>query len=78
MSDHSGPIGAPTLGEKLKALGARFKKLTGAVLGGATGVAVSAALDGFGWHIDPSLASAIALVLAAVGTGIAPPNTPKE
>jgi hypothetical protein len=78
VAEHSGPIGEPTLSERLRTLGARFKKLGGAVLGGATGVGVAALLDALGWPVSEPLAGAIAMVLAAVGTGIAPANTPKE
>lgn len=69
---HNDPIGEPTIGERLRALAARFKKLGGAVLGGA------AVLDALGWPVSEPLAGAIAMVLAAVGTGFAPANAPKE
>lgn len=78
MADHSGPIGEPTITERLHAVGARFKKLGGAVLGGATGVGVATILEAVGWPVSEPLAGAIAMVLAAIGTGLAPANTPKE
>lgn len=60
--------------DRAKQISAPVRKLLGSVLGGATGVGVTAILEGFGVHLDGSVASAIALVLAAVGTYIAPQN----
>ena len=62
---------------RLRALAAPVKKLLGSILGGATGVGVAAALDAVGWHLPTSVDGAIAVLLAALGTWLAPANAPK-
>lgn len=62
---------------KLLAALAPVRKLAGSVLGGATGVGVAAVLDAVGWHLPTAVDGAIAVVLAAAGTWLAPANAPK-
>lgn len=55
---------------------ATVKKAVGAFLGGATGAAVVVVLGWFGVTVSEQLAAALALVLATVGTYLAPKNEP--
>jgi hypothetical protein len=52
------------------------KKAVGAFLGGATAAAVTVVLGWFGVEVSAELAAAFALVLATVGTYLAPKNEP--
>lgn len=54
----------------------RIWKAIGAALGGVTGAAVVAVAGAFGADVSPELGAAIALILATVGTAIAPRNEP--
>ncbi|WP_026874282.1 hypothetical protein [Jiangella gansuensis] len=56
----------------------RTRKAVGALLGGVTGAAVIAVADAFDADVEPTLAGAIAVILAAAGTWLAPPNEPAE
>ncbi|HEX6682422.1 MAG TPA: hypothetical protein VF062_06480 [Candidatus Limnocylindrales bacterium] len=52
----------------------RFSKLIGSVLGGVTSAGVAAVLSAFGVEVTPAVAAAIAVLLAALGTYLAPAN----
>jgi hypothetical protein len=52
----------------------KYRKLFGAVLGGATAGAVIAILDAVGVQVDLATATTIAGVLASIGTLVAPRN----
>lgn len=52
----------------------RVRKAVGSVLGGLTAGAVTAVLGTFGVDVSPELAAAMVVVLAAVGTWVAPAN----
>jgi hypothetical protein len=54
---------------------APVRKLAGSVLGGATGVGVAEALNAVGWHLPTAIDGALAVLLAAVGTWLAPANS---
>lgn len=62
---------------RLIVLAGPVRKALGSVLGGATGVGVDAVLNAVGFHITTSFAGVIALVLAGVGTYLAPANAVK-
>jgi hypothetical protein len=53
---------------------ARARKATGGLLGGATDVAVAAALHAVHVDLPVEVDTAIATVLATLGTWLAPPN----
>ncbi|MEV8610309.1 hypothetical protein AB0383_20680 [Amycolatopsis sp. NPDC051373] len=55
---------------------APVRKSVGTALGGATGVGVAEVLDAVGVHVATPVAAALALVLATVGTYLAPSNKP--
>lgn len=54
----------------------RYKKLVGTILGGATGAGVLAIVAAAGGTLPESVAAAIAVALAAIGTWLSPPNAP--
>jgi hypothetical protein len=58
----------------VKAALRKIRKALGALLGGATGAAVVATAEAFELSVDPTLAGAIAIILAAAGAYLAPPN----
>ncbi|WP_134667830.1 hypothetical protein [Amycolatopsis sp. CFH S0078] len=61
----------------LLAVAGPVRKAVGSVLGGATGVGVGEVLNAVGWHLPTPVDAAFAVVLAAAGTWLAPPNKPK-
>ncbi|WP_053203803.1 hypothetical protein [Jiangella muralis] len=52
----------------------KIRKALGALLGGATGAAVVQVAAAFEVDVDPTLAGAIAIILAAAGAYLAPAN----
>jgi tetrahydromethanopterin S-methyltransferase subunit D len=54
----------------------RISKLIGTLLGGATGAGVTGILALLGVTVDPGVAAAIAVLLAAAGAYLAPANRP--
>lgn len=62
----------------MKAALRKVRKALGALLGGATGAAVVATAEAFELSVDPTLAGAIAIILAAAGAYLAPPNDSGE
>jgi len=56
----------------------RIRKLIGTALGGITGVGVATVLALAGLNLPDTVDAALAVILAAIGTYIAPPNTTPE
>ena len=52
----------------------KIRKAIGALLGGVTGATVTMVLSAFDVEVAPELAAALAVVLATIGTWLAPPN----
>lgn len=52
----------------------RIRKAVGALLGGVTAGAVLSVAAAFGVEVSPELAGAVAVLLAALGTYLAPAN----